>query len=140
MVIFLLRILPKIKSIKSLSHFMRIYVKFFTKPILFVIINNVIARLYFCYMKRKFGSNRKFILFGSICPSFAIFVETPNRAKDLSVFLLKDSICTMSQHISHKFGINKEKMKEMLYDFITMSVFGLLFHVMLKEKKLVSKS
>lgn len=87
MIMFLIKTLPKWRKIKSLGHLFQMYKKFFTRPLLFVFFNNVVSKYVFCTMKRKYRRNKPYIALGCISAACSIFVETPSRAKELSVFI-----------------------------------------------------
>ena len=114
MVYFVIQTLMTLKKVKSLSGFLKGYVRFFTKPLLFMFLFTAFTRALICTARRFRIRN-----FYKVCGLLFLLplsglVENEKRLKDLSIYFLVEALQAFVNSFKSYFGVTDKKFDERL--------------------------
>lgn len=107
-VIFAIKVLPNLKKYANIGTFIRFYYKFFKKPCLFIFAFTFIGRSLICLGFRNNWMNYRYINTVAFMIPTSILVDTPQRAKELDIFLFGEVVETLTKYAKAKFNLSNQ--------------------------------
>ena len=133
MVYFVIQTVMSFKKIKSFSHFLKNYIRFFSKPLLFMFLFTGATRALICSCR-----NFRITNFYKICALLYLLplsgmVENEKRIKDLSIYFLVETVQAFVNSVKAYLKIDDKKFDEKLNKVLYSVAVGCLMHMIVNH-------